>query len=608
MKKFVCALSLLAACCSGLRAAEPRPEYPRPQFERQQWINLNGTWSFSFDDEMKGRELGWQTAEQFDRSIIVPFVPESELSGIGRRDFTKAVWYARPIEIPAEWDDKLILLHFGAVDFRCEVFVDGKSVGGHTGGTSSFTIDLTPVVKPGTKHNLVVYVEDDIRSGVQPAGKQSTLPESHGCFYTRSTGIWQTVWMEPVDPHGLRRVEIIPDVDRGAFFFTPEFYGLTEGQKLLVTVKEGRKIVAQSEVNASNSTIVTLPLKKPKLWSPESPFLYGVEFEVLDERGRTVDHVYSYAGMRKFHIEGNKLYLNNKPFFLRMVLDQGFYPDGIWTAPSDEALRRDIELSKAAGFNGARLHQKVFEERFHYWADRLGYVTFGEASDWGCNRVNPAAARVLLTEWTDNVKRDMNHPSIIAWTPMNEAWGVKPVEEYKRLNEELWRLTHLLDRTRPVSTASGGSMYRTDIWTVHNYEQDPAKLAEQMAFDEGNPRYYGHAKLDGVEYGGQPYFVDEFGGIKWNPERQEQDVRTESWGYGDAPRSLEEFYARLRGQVDALVDNPNICGYCYTQLTDVEQEQNGIYFYDRTPKFDMEVIHSIFSKEPMAKKKCRNRK
>lgn len=292
------------------------------------------------------------------------------------------------------------------------------------------------------------------------------------------------------------------------------------------------------------------------------------------------------------------MFLNNEPFYLRTVLDQGFYPDGIWTAPSDEALRADIELSKKAGFNGARLHQKVFEERFHYWADKLGYVTFGEASDWGCNRANPAAAYALVREWVDNVNRDFNHPSIIGWTPMNEAWGVKPLDDYLRLNEDLFNITHLMDATRPVSTASGGSSYKTDIWTVHTYEQDPAVLKTQLEFENGYPKYMGQAPFKDVPYSGQPYFVDEFGGIKWNPAQQTDNVRTESWGYGQAPRSLEEFYERLSGQVDAIVGNPDICGYCYTQFTDVEQEQNGIYFYDRSEKFDMNKINEIFSRRP----------
>lgn len=589
---------IAAVSAAAISAAVPRSEYPRPQFQREQWCNLNGEWDFAMDNERKGLENGWTSASSLEDKIIVPFAPESSLSGVGHTDFITAVWYRREVEVPASWSGKKILLNFGAVDYKCSVYIDGERVGLHAGGTSSFSFDITSKVKAGGKFNLVVYAEDDTRSGVQPLGKQSTRRESHGCFYTRTTGIWQTVWMEAVAPTGLRRVKIIPDVDNSQFVFMPEYYDLADGQSLTVVLSDGGRKVASKTVTAAGASSVVLPVKKPKLWWPESPFLYDVKFIVKDKDGNTVDEVSSYAGLRKFHIEGRRMFLNNEPFYLRTVLDQGFYPDGIWTAPSDEALRADIELSKKAGFNGARLHQKVFEERFHYWADKLGYVTFGEASDWGCNRANPAAAYALVREWVDNVNRDFNHPSIIGWTPMNEAWGVKPLDDYLRLNEDLFNITHLMDATRPVSTASGGSSYKTDIWTVHTYEQDPAVLKTQLEFENGYPKYMGQAPFKDVPYSGQPYFVDEFGGIKWNPAQQTDNVRTESWGYGQAPRSLEEFYERLSGQVDAIVGNPDICGYCYTQFTDVEQEQNGIYFYDRSEKFDMDKINEIFSRRP----------
>lgn len=589
---------IAAASTVSLWASVPRAEYPRPQFQREKWSNLNGEWNFAIDNEHTGEAQGWAGATSLEDKIIVPFAPESSLSGVGHTDFMNSVWYQREVEVPSSWSGMKILLNFGAVDYKCSVYIDGERVGLHAGGTSSFSFDITQYVEAGRKFNLVVYVEDDTRSGVQPLGKQSTRRESHGCFYTRTTGIWQTVWMEAVAPTALRRVKIIPDVDNSQFIFMPEFYDLADGQKLTVELRDGAKKVASKTVDAAGASSVVLNVRKPKLWWPESPFLYDVKFIVTDKDGRTVDEVASYAGLRKFHIEGKRMFLNNEPFYLRTVLDQGFYPDGIWTAPSDDALRSDIELSKKAGFNGARLHQKVFEERFHYWADRLGYVTFGEASDWGCNRANPAAAYALIKEWADNVNRDFNHPSIIGWTPMNEAWGVKPLDDYLRLNEDLFNLTHLLDATRPVSTASGGSSYKTDIWTVHTYEQDPEVLKAQLEFENGYPKYMGQAPFKDVRYTGQPYFVDEFGGIKWNPAQQMDNVRTESWGYGQAPRSLEEFYRRLSGQVDAIVGNPDICGYCYTQLTDVEQEQNGIYFYDRSEKFDMQKINEIFSRRP----------
>ncbi|MBQ8863558.1 MAG: beta-glucuronidase [Rikenellaceae bacterium] len=595
MKKALLFLAALMSCAS-LLASTPRAEYPRPQFERSEWINLNGEWQFQIDSKFTGKQDKlYESNTRLSGKIIVPFAPESKLSGVGNTNHMDAVWYKRVINIPRNWDGKKIMLNFGAVDFLCEVWIDGVYVNSHEGGTSSFGFDITPFVKAGKNAEITIYAEDKLSNwSKQPSGKQCSR-ESYGCFYTRTTGIWQTVWMEAVAHNGLRRARITPDVDNSQFVVEPEFYGLESGQILVVELLDGKKKVATKTVTASNSSIVVLPVKKAKLWSPESPFLYNVVLRTVSADGKTIDEVKSYTGMRKIHWEGRKLFLNNKPFYLRTVLDQGFYPDGVWTAPSDEALKNDILLSKACGFNGARLHQKVFEERFHYWADVLGYVTFGEASDWGSNRVDPVATRTLLKEMADNINRDYNHPSIIGWTPLNEAWGLKPQETFWRFNDELTAMINTIDPTRLCNSVSGGAIHSTDIWTVHTYTQDPARLKKQLEFDEnGYPKYLGQGPFKEVKYSGQPYFVDEFGGIKWNPSQQQDNVETQSWGYGAPPKSLEEFYARLKGQVEAIVSNPNICGFCYTQLTDVEQEQNGIYFYDRSEKFDMARIKAIF--------------
>jgi beta-galactosidase/beta-glucuronidase len=364
----------------------PRPEHPKPQFERGDWINLNGTWTFCFDFGKSGLERGLVGSRGFQESINVPFCPESRLSGVEHKDFIEMLWYHRKLEIPAAWKGRRVLLHFGGVDWECEAFIDGRPAGTHWGGTASFCFDVTPLVKPGAAHDLVLLVRDDTRSGRQPGGKQS--PEygfkRKRCHYTRTTGIWSTVWMEAVHPHGLREVHIVPDFDAGRFSFIPRFRGLEEGLQFKATVLDGGKTLAEKTRRAGDGLSLEIALPSPKAWSPESPFLYDLEFRVLDGSGRVLDLVKSYAGLRKVHIEGNRILLNNKPLYQRLVLDQGFYPDGIWTAPSDADLKKDIELSMAAGFNGARLHQKVFEERFHYWADRLGYLTWGETASWAC--------------------------------------------------------------------------------------------------------------------------------------------------------------------------------------------------------------------------------
>jgi beta-galactosidase/beta-glucuronidase len=503
------------------------------------------------------------------------------------------MWYHRKLNIPAEWQGKRVILHFGGVDFECEAFIDGRTVGRHWGGTVSFDFDITRYVQPGQEHDLVVYVRDEIRSGVQPSGKQSERFASHNCNYTRTTGIWQTVWMEAVDSNGLQSVYTVPDLDGSRFIVTPTFYAVNQGLTFRATLREPgqTKPVSQSTVSAVSGIPVIVPVSHPKPWSPESPFLYDLDLDVLDENGKVLDHVATYAGLRKVHTQDGRVYLNNQPYYLRLVLDQGFYPDGIWTAPTDDELKRDIELSMQAGFNGARLHQKVFEERFHYWADKMGYLTWGESSSWGIDVKEIHAARNFLSEWREIVCRDRNHPSIIAWTPFNETWDTGDRRQHNRLHIDAYEMTRALDPTRPVNDASGYSHARTDLWTVHTYEQSPKELAVLMDLQDGKPwRNFPDRE---AEYENQPYIVDEFGGIKWVPTDR-RPFSEISWGYGEGPRSLDEFYTRLEGLVQALEHHAHIAGYCYTQLTDVEQEQNGIYNYDRTEKFDMPRVARIF--------------
>ena len=614
MKRTVSILCLLFCWAMSL-AAIPRAEYPRPQFERSAWINLNGEWTYAFDFSNTGQERSFFKSTGFGDKIMVPFCPESKLSGVEHKDFINHIWYQREITIPRDWTGKQVLLNFGAVYYKSEIYVDGVFVARHFGGTSSFSVDITSFVKPGQAHSLVVSAESDLRSTYQPAGKQNLQYESYACNYTRVTGIWQTVWLEAVHPEGLHSAQMIPDIDQQQLVIRPRFYKELGG-KLEVTLKDQGKVVATASVSATSLSTLVLPVKKLKTWSPENPFLYDVEFKVLDKSGKVVDEVKSYVGMRKIHIEGNKIFLNNQAYYQRLVLDQGFYPDGIWTAPSDADLKKDIELSMEAGFNGARLHQKVFEERFHYWADKLGYLTWGEASSWGmdCNAVE--SARNFMTEWSEIVERDRNHPSILIWTPTNEEFWPDRMQ-YPRLMNDLCKLTKAIDPTRPFHGTSGGVHIATDIWTVHNYEQDPAKLKEQL-YNGGKlmetPRWEiqlmpKNIGFNGLKYTDQysfpeykhdmPYLIDEFGGIKWNPSQQLESAQNKSWGYGEPPHSLEEFYARLEGLVETVLSlSDYVWGYCYTQLTDVEQEQNGIYYYDRSSKFDMKRIKAIFSKTP----------
>jgi beta-galactosidase/beta-glucuronidase len=586
----------------SIRAEIPRPEHPKPQFARADWINLNGEWDFAFDFGQSGIERGWHDDPAvFDRKITVPFCPESKLSGIEYTDFMPAVWYHRTLEVPDAWNGKRIFLHFGAVDWDCQAWVNGEPVGRHYGGNVSFEMEITSALKEGINH-LVVLASDEVRSGVQPAGKQSQTFYNTGCCkYTRTTGIWQTVWMEARPEHHLKKVRIVPDLDNSRFILTPEIKGFEDGMILTTQVSspDGRKIMTMDH-RVADGVPFELGLKNPRPWSPEDPYLYSLTF-ILKGRD-SEDVVQSYAGLRKIHIEGNRIYLNNKSIFLRLVLDQGYYPDGILTAPSDEAMKRDVELSLAAGFNGARLHQKVFEERFHYWADRLGYLTWGEFPDWGTSFDFPQSLINIQQEWREEIIRDMNHPSIIAWTPANETAGrarMNP-QVHARWMADLYDQTKSLDPTRPVNDASGYTHIRTDLFTIHDYDQDATTFYDRYAgLDPDHP---GTAHIGSphqapelsVRYEGQPYIVDEYGGTFWLPEyagEPEQGGGRGSWGYGKSQSQVEDLMEDL---TQVLLNNPNICGFTYTQLTDVQQEVNGIYTFDREDKFDRARLREIF--------------
>lgn len=599
MKKALLTLAAASAAVVAAAAEIPRPEHPRPQFVRADWVNLNGdAWTFEFDFGESGRDVGRELfkSKGFGRKIVVPFCPESKLSGVGHTDFIPAMWYHRSLAIPAAWAGKRVRLNFGGVDYESEIYVDGKSVGLHYGGSSSFSVDLTKFVTPGKTHDLVVRVKDDVRNGRQPIGKQSQPYKSAGCSYTRTTGIWQTVWLEAVDRAGLESCRIVADFDESRLVFTPAFVS-DAAKTFAVTVKAADGSLAGSATAPAVSGVaVAVPLAVVKPWSPEDPHLYDVVYEVMDASGKVVDRVASYAGLRKVSIADGRILLNNKPRYLRFVLDQGFYPDGIWTAPTDAALKRDIELSMAAGFNGARLHQKVFEERFHYWADRLGYLTWGEMSSWGADPSDVTAARNYIPEWCEVVRRDLNHPSIIAWTPFNETWSIPDGNQHQRTQNDVYRLTKAIDPTRPVNTASGDVHSLTDIWAVHDYSR-AGELRKNNDLPEGEVYLMNHLKrwkdLVYHVYDGQPYLVDEFGGLAWvPPERRHAD---NTWGYGAAIKTEDEFFGILRAEVEDLMKCRRVVGFCYTQLTDVEQEQNGVYFYDRTPKFDVSKFREIFT-------------
>ena len=597
--------------------AVPRSEYPRPQFVRPDWLCLNGEWQFEIDQGDSGIDRDLLNRD-LNSSIVVPFCPESKLSGIENHDYLNAVWYRRQVTIPSEWAGRDVLLHFQAVDYDATVWVNGVEVGRHRGGFSPFTCSLRGVVAPGETVTLVVRARDS-HTRPQPRGKQAREYGPEGAIYVRTTGIWQTVWLEPVPVVALRRPRITPDVANRMFRLEQPITQNAPGLRLRAVVKDEKGEVVSAEVAADLDLSPRLDLKVPEdrlqLWSIEDPHLYTLEIALVDAGGKVVDQATSYAGLRSVSIAGKAIKINGKPVFQRLVLDQGYYPDGILTAPNEEALIRDIELSQQAGFNGARLHQKVFEERFLYHADRLGYIVWGEFPDWGCSGMGRQNAEHqkpgpdYITQWLEVVERDYSHPAIVGWCPLNETWQsiTDQISDLDDVTRGMYLATKAMDTTRPVLDTSGYShrVPDVDVYDSHDYTQDPdtfaqrhAGLAEDKPFrngadDWGVPRHFLGNPEWSLPYRGQPYFVSEFGGIWWNPDVKEGEV---SWGYGDRPKTIEAFYDRFERLCAILLDDVNMFGYCYTQLTDVYQEQNGIFKFDRSAKFDMERIRKAQQK------------
>lgn len=593
--------------------AIPRNEYPRPQWQRQRWQSLNGEWQFEIDKSDSGLERGLMNADLNDR-ILIPFAPESSLSGVEHVDFMEAVWYRRQIEIPGDWTSERIMLNFQAVDYDSTVWVNGTEVGRHRGGSTPFGFDITAALAGNASGTVVVRARDS-RFGVQPRGKQATWFANTHCNYTRTTGIWQSVWMEPVGEMYLQRPRITPDVANGRFHIDAPIVNATSGGRLIVELSDTNGVVSSDSValgmDLAPRLVLDVPDDRRRLWSLTDPHLYSVRFELTDAAGQVVDEVDSYAGLRSVAIDGRAVLINGERIFQRLVLDQGYWPDGLMTAPTDFDLVRDIELSLHAGFNGARLHQKVFEERFLYHADRLGYIVWGEFPDWGASGQgeeghNQKPTASYVPEWLEVLNRDYNHPSIVGWCPLNETHQLlhdRPTV-LDDVTRGMFKATKAADTSRPVIDASGYShrVPETDIWDSHSYEQDPMKFAaEQAGLGQGVP--FENRTRDGRQistpYAGQPYMVSEYGGIWWNPEAAANATgveRDESWGYGQRVASEQEFFDRFDGLTNVLLENPLMFGYCYTQLTDVFQEQNGIYRFDRSEKFPIDRIRTTQTK------------
>ena len=559
----------------------PRSEHPKPQFERPRWMNLNGQWDCCIDNGRSGeaRKL-YEIFTSYDKKITVPFCVQSALSGLGIKDFTYGIWYKRTVNLTDEDIAGRTVLHIGAADYRTTAFINGKKAGVHKGGYVSFSFDITPFVKAG-ENTVVIFCEDNERDPMIPCGKQSREYYSHGCDYTRTTGIWQTVWLEFTPKRYVKNIRMVPDAFSGCVNITLDLAGVDD-----LTVKASYNGVNMAQKSLSRVTgpvSFSLELAEKHLWEVGCGRLYDLEIVFGD------DTVYSYFGLRSVAIDGYKFLLNGKSVFQRTVLDQGFYPDGIYTAPSDDALLGDILLSKKFGFNGARLHQKVFEERFLYHCDKEGYMVWGEYPNWGLDHTAPESIFGILPEWLDEINRDFNHPSIIGWCPFNETWDIDGKKQYDPLLSAVYRATKTADPTRPCIDTSGNYHVATDVFDVHDYEQDPEVLKETMRLLEEEDVLRNHCDNRQSYTPGMPVFISEYGGIKWSAEKDSSS----SWGYGNTPVSEEAFKARYKGLTEAILANPKVFGFCYTQLTDIEQEQNGCYYYSREPKFDTAFFYGV---------------
>jgi len=542
----------------------PRPEYPRPALRRAAWVTLNGEWAFGAGPD-----------PTFDRSILVPFCAESELSGIGEPP-GDVVWYRRRFDAPAA---EAVVLHFGAVDYRATVWVNDVEVARHEGGHTPFSAEITAALR-ARDNVLVVRAEDPLADQTIPRGKQywKAVPES--IFYTPTTGIWQTVWLEPLPLRHIRGLRTRPDLQSGAVDVEVE----ADGEVEIIATLEGQVAGRWSGQDRGR-----MQLEHVVPWHPDSPALYDLEARLVDREGRTVDRLESYFGLRTVETIDGRFHLNGEPFTQRLVLDQGYFPGGLLTAPTDDALRVDIELARSLGFNGARKHQKVEDPRWLYWADRLGFLCWSEMPSF--HEHSAEAERRLIAEWTEVVREHRDHPSVVAWVPANESFGLQNIDPSVRSNflVRLYKLTHELDGTRPVSSNDGWEHALTDMCTLHDYSP-PAELAMNYRSVEAALQGHAgdHAPYDpGFGYRGEPVLVTEFGGLRVSGSG--------GWGYSDV-RDADQFLEVYAGLIDGLMQPGPVEGFCYTQLTDVEQETNGLLTFDRVPKVEPERIRAATQK------------
>lgn len=585
-----------------------RSEYPRPQLVREKWLNLNGEWKFAFDDENIGKKERWYLNNQkLDKRIQVPFAFQTKLSGINECTPHERVWYQKEF-FQEKIENKKYLLHFGAVDYFSDIYVNNQHVYHHEGGHTSFTIDVTEELLSG-QNRLTVFAYDPLRDEAIPRGKQFWEAESRSIWYTNTTGIWQTVWIEEVNNCYLKQLKITPYLDGGKAEIKARISDIQETATIEYQINFKEELIAAGIVNVINGIVdFSVDLFSETIfrhnhhgagmtWSPENPNLFDVNLKVKDHNEDIVDSVDSYFGLRKIHQENGMVYLNNKPYYQKLVLDQGYWPESLLTAPNDEAFIQDIKLAKEMGFNGCRKHQKTEDPRFLYWADQLGYLVWGECA--AAPFYTTDAVNRLMSEWAEIVERDYNHPCIVTWVPLNESWGIPDVQrnrQQQHFSQTMFHYLHAIDPTRLVISNDGWAMTETDVCAVHNYahgREDEVKkyqhFVENIKTKESIlelPSTSWNIYADGFEHKGEPIILTEFGGIGFDVSGQP------GWGYTSV-ETEEEYTKDYQRIMDGIYASEILWGYCYTQLSDVEQEINGILTYDRKPKCDLSIIKKI---------------
>ena len=571
--------------------------HPRPQLRRREWTDLDGPWDFALDPEAawdRPPDVAW------DRTIRVPFAPETRASGVADPGFYAACWYRRTVHPPPLRDGQRLHLHFGAVDYEATVWANGREVARHQGGYTPFTADLTD--EAGGPIEVVVRAADDPHDLAKPRGKQDWQLHPHSIWYPRTTGIWQPVWLEVVPATRIGRVRWTPSLERWELGLEACVHGrLREDLLLRVVLRAGPLLLADDTYRVVSGEVHRrIALSDPGiddyrnelLWSPERPTLIQAHLQLTDGLGTVIDDVSSYTALRSIGVQGDRFVLNSRPLTLRLVLDQGYWPETGTTAPDDAALRRDVELAKAMGFNGVRKHQKIEDPRYLYWADALGLLVWEEMPS--AYRFNPTSVERLTREWAEVIERDRSHPCIVAWVPFNESWGVPDLPDsptQRHYVQALYHLTRTLDPTRPVVGNDGWESVATDIVGIHDYDDQLSRLARRYGADEALPRLFRRERpggrmlvlgMDPQAHANHPVMLTEFGGIAYSP----QDG---TWGYSRAgtAAAFADRYSRLLAVVRSL---PVLAGFCYTQFADTYQEANGLLFADRTPKFPIEEI------------------